>query len=276
MSDVRISQADKASQFLALHAPGKPFVLGNPWDVGSARILAATGYEAIATSSSAFAGTLGRRDGGVTRDEALAHARDVVEAVDIPVSADLENCFGHDPAFVAETITMAAGTGLAGCSVEDATGDRDKPLYDYDDAVARVAAAAKAAKSLDHPFVLTARTESFLRGFDDLADVIKRLQGFEAAGADVLMAPGLPSLEAVQEVCAAVSKPVNFMVGIPGRSWDRVALAGAGVARISLATSLYRAAMDGLISAAAEALEEGTFSFVESAVSTRDLAGYMK
>ncbi len=269
------SQSDKAARFRALHEAPGAFVIPNPWDGGSARILAALGFQALATSSGAQAGTLGRRDGTVTRDEALAHCRVIVNATDLPVSADLEKCFGDDPATVAETIRLAAGVGLVGGSVEDATGDRDKPLYDHAHASERVAAAVEAARAVGFPFTLTARTESFLRGNPNLDDVVKRLQAFEKAGADVLMAPGLPDLAAVRAVCSAVSRPVNFMVGIKGKSFSVAELTAAGVKRISLATSLYRSAMSGLLEAAREVKDRGTFGYVERGVPSADLAGFM-
>jgi 2-methylisocitrate lyase-like PEP mutase family enzyme len=176
--NVSVDQGRKAEQFRALHAREKPFIIANPWDAGSARILEGLGFEALATSSGAFAGTMGRRDGKVGRDEAMAHARAIVEAVDVPVSADFENGFGAAPSFVAETVTLAAETGLVGCSIEDATGDSNAPLYGFDDAVARVDSAAKAARVVGFEFTLTARTECFLRGVSDLDEVIKRLQAF--------------------------------------------------------------------------------------------------
>ncbi|NKB59328.1 MAG: isocitrate lyase/phosphoenolpyruvate mutase family protein [Alphaproteobacteria bacterium] len=269
------TQAEKADRFRALHQGPEPFIIANPFDAGSARILAGMGFQALATSSGGFAGTMGRRDGRVSRDEALDHARAVVGAVDLPVSADLENGFGHEPAFAAETVQLAAGTGLVGCSIEDATGDSDNPLYDIDTATARVAASVEAARSVGFNFTLTARTESFIRGISDLDNVIARLRAYEAAGADVLMAPGLPTLDAVKAVCSAVSKPVNFMVGVPGKSFPVADLAAAGVRRISLATSLYRAAMSGLLAAATEA-KEGTFGFVDTSIPTPELSGYMR
>jgi 2-methylisocitrate lyase-like PEP mutase family enzyme len=271
-----ISQSDKAARFRALHEAPGAFVIPNPWDAGSARILAALGFPALATSSGASAGILGRRDGKVKREEALAHARAIVEATDLPVSADLEKGFGDAPSAAAETIRLAASVGLVGGSIEDATGDKQRPLFDLGAATERVAAAVAAARALPFPFTLTARTESFLRGNPDLADVIKRLQAFEKAGADVLMAPGLPDLAAVRAVCAAVSRPVNFMVGIKGKSFTVAELAAAGVKRISLATSLYRAAMSGLIDAAREARERGTFGYVDRGVSSAELAGFME
>src|SRR6185295_3907329 len=235
-----ISQSEKAARFRALHEAPGAFVIPNPWDGGSARILAALGFQALATSSGAQAGTLGRKDGKVTRDEALAHCRVIVNATDLPVAADLEKCF------------------------DDAQ------------ATERVAAAAEAARKAGFPFTLTARTESFLRGNPNLDDVIKRLQAFEKAGADVRMAPGLPDLAAVRAVCGAVSKPVNFMVGIKGKSFTVAELTTAGVKRISLATSLYRSAMSGLLDAAREVKDAGTFGYVERGVPSPDLAAFME
>ena len=271
-----VSQSDKAVRFRALHEAPGAFVIPNPWDAGSARILAALGFSALATSSGASAGTLGRRDGKVTRDEALAHSRAIVDATDLPVSADLEKCFADAPAAAAETIRLAAAAGLVGGSIEDATGDKQKPLFDIATATERVAAAVAAARSVGFPFTLTARTESFLRGNPDLDDVIRRLQAFEKAGADVLMAPGLPDLAAVRAVCAAVKKPVNFMVGIKGKSFTAAELTAAGVKRISLATSLYRSAMSGLIDAAREVKTAGTFGYVDRGVASADLSAFME
>ena len=271
-----MTQADKAARFRALHdAPGV-FVIPNPWDGGSARILAGLGFQALATSSGACAATLGRRDGAITRDEALAHARAIVDATDLPVSADLEKGFGDAPTAAAETIRRAAAEGLVGGSIEDATGDKDKPLYAITHAAERVAAAVEAARALPFPFTLTARSENFLRGNPDLDDTIRRLQAFEAAGADVLFAPGLPDLDAVRAVCAAVSKPVNFMVGIRGKSFTVAELAAAGVKRISLATSLYRAAMTGLFEAAREIKDAGTFAYLDGAMPSASLGDFLK
>ncbi|MBL6077095.1 isocitrate lyase/phosphoenolpyruvate mutase family protein [Belnapia sp. T18] len=270
------SQGEKAERFQALHRRAGAFVVANPWDAGSARVLAALGFEALATSSGACAGTLGKRDGAVTRDEALAHARMIVKATDLPVSADLERGFADAPADVAETILLAAGTGLVGASIEDATGRADMPLYGLDQAVARIRAAAEAARSLGFPFLLTARAEGFLRGEPDLAGTIARLRAYEEAGADVLFAPGLPDLEAVRMVCTALSKPFNFMAGIKGKSFAVAELAAAGVKRVSVATSLYRMAMTGLIDAAREVREAGTFGYVERALPTPQLNGFMQ
>jgi 2-methylisocitrate lyase-like PEP mutase family enzyme len=265
------TQDDKAARFRTLHEGPGVFVIPNPWDAGSARVLAALGFLALATSSGASAGILGRRDGQVRREEAMAHARAIVDATDLPVSADLEKGFGDAPEAAAETIRLAADVGLVGGSIEDATGNQDRPLYDIGQATERVAAAVQAARALPFPFTLTARAENFLRGNPDLDDTIRRLRAFERVGADVLFAPGLPDLATVRAVCAAVSKPVNFMVGIRGKSFTVAELTQAGVKRISLATSLYRAAMGGLVEAAREVKDRGTFAYVDRAISTPDL-----
>jgi len=267
------SRAEKAARFHALHQGPRAFLIGNAWDAGSARILAGLGFPALATSSGASAGTLGRRDGKVTREECFAQARLICAATELPVSADLEKCFADSPQGAAETIRLAAATGLVGGSIEDATGDKDEPLFDFNHAVERVAAAAEAARKID--FVLTARSENFLRGKPDLDDTIRRLQAFEKAGADVLMAPGLPDLASVRAVCAALSTPFNFMAGIKGKSFSVAELEAAGVRRISLATSLYRAAMTGLIDAAREAKEKGSFGYLERTIATPDLNSYL-
>jgi 2-methylisocitrate lyase-like PEP mutase family enzyme len=263
-----MTQQDRARVFRALHDAPEAFVIANAWDAGSAKLLTALGFKALATSSGAQAGILGRVDGQVSRDEALAHAKAIVDATELPVSADLEKGFGDAPSDVALTIASAASIGLVGASIEDASGDPAKPLYDVVHAAQRITAAAQAARSCGFPFVLTARTENYLRGNPDLGDTIRRLQEFEAAGADVLMAPGLPDLDAVRAVCAAVTKPVNFMAGIKGKSFSVAELADAGVKRVSLATSLYRAAMTGLLSAAEEVREHGTFGYLDGTMPT--------
>jgi 2-methylisocitrate lyase-like PEP mutase family enzyme len=273
---VSVTQNEKAARFRALHDGPGTFVIPNPWDVASARILAGLGFQALATSSAAAASTLGRRDGGLTRDEALAHARVIVGATDLPVSADLEKGFGDGPEVVAETIRRAAAAELVGCTIEDATGNPDRPLYETGLAVERIAAAAEAARALPFPFILTARAHNLLYAAPSLDQTITRLQAFEAAGADVLFAPGLPDLAAVQAVCAAVSRPVNFMAGIKGKSFSVPDLAAAGVKRISLATSLYRAAMTGLLDAAREVADSGQFGFVDSSVATQELYTLMR
>jgi len=250
-----------AHLFRTLHQQPKALLMPNAWDPGSAKLLASLGFQAIATSSGAAAAVLGRKDGQLTRDEALAHARAIVQATELPVSADLENGFGHEPAAAAETIRLAAQTGLAGGSIEDAV--PGSPPYDLNHAAERVAAAAEAARAVPAGFVLTARAENYLRGNPDLDDTIRRLQAFEKAGADVLFAPGLPDLAAVRAVCAALTKPVNFMATIKGKSFSVAELEAAGVKRISLATSLYRAAMKAARDAAQEVMEHGSFGYLD-------------
>ena len=258
-----ITPADKATRFEQLHRGPAVFVMPNAWDAGTAQILAQLGFEALATSSAACAQALGRRDGEITRDEALAHARAIALATDLPVSADLENGFGPTPADAALTIRMAGELGLAGGSIEDATGDAARPLFDFNAAVDRIAAAVEAARALPVPFILTARAENFFRGNPDLDDTIRRLQAFEKAGADVLFAPALPSLEAVRTVCASLTKPVSFMATIKGKTYPVAELQAAGVRRISTATSLYRAAMSALREAGREIRETGTFGYID-------------
>lgn len=255
-------QLARATAFRALHERGT-FVIPNCFDGGSARLLGSLGFPALATSSAAAAATYGRQDGKITRDEALAHARLICEASPLPVSGDLENGFGPTPRDTARTIELAASVGLVGGSIEDTTGSDQQPIVEFSLAVDRVASAVEAARKLAFPFTLTARTENFLHGRPDLDDTIRRLQAFEKAGADVLFAPGLPSLDAVRTVCASVGKPVNFMVAIPGKSFSVAELAAAGVRRISLATTLYRAAMGGLAEAARDIRANGTFGYLD-------------
>jgi 2-methylisocitrate lyase-like PEP mutase family enzyme len=271
-----MSPRDRAMQFRKLHEGPGAFVIANAWDAGSARVLAGHGFAALATSSAAAANTFGRNDGRISREQSLAHARGIVEATPLPVSADLEKCFADEPEEAAETIRLAAQAGCAGGSIEDATGDKENRRYDFDAAVARVAAAARVARSLDVSFMLTARTENFINGCPDLGDTIRRLQAFERAGADVLMAPGLPDLEAVRQVCRSLAKPFSFMAGIPGKSFTVAELEAAGVRRISLATSLYRAAMTGLIDAALEIRDRGTFGYLDHNVASAEFARFMR
>lgn len=266
-----LTQEEKALRFRALHEGAGTFVIPNPWDAISARLLAGLGFQALATSSAAAAAVLGRRDGKLTRDQALAQARIVVDAVDLPVSGDLEKGFGESPEIVAEIVRLAAENGLVGCTIEDSTGNPDHPLYDFTLAVERIAAAAEAARSLPFPFMLTARAHNFLYASPSLDETIRRLQAFEKAGADVLFAPGLPDLASVRTVCSSISKPFNFMVGIKGKSFSVADLAEAGVRRISLATSLYRAAVTGLVEAAREAKDAGSFGFLEKSLTTLEL-----
>jgi 2-methylisocitrate lyase-like PEP mutase family enzyme len=275
-TQMSVSQSEKAKRFRQLHEGPGAFVIPNPWDAGTARMLAALGFEALATTSAGLAFSLGRRDGEglVTREEVLAHVRAIVGASDLPVAADLENGFGDTPEVVAETIRLAAGAGLVGGSIEDATGDEGRPIYEYVHAVERVEAAVEAARSLPFPFTLTARAENFLHGRANLEDTIRRLKAFAEAGADVLYAPGLPSLEAIRAVCTAVApRPVNALTGAAGRSVAD--LAGAGVRRISTGSALHRAAMGTFLSAAREMKEKGTFTFLEKATPFAELSSFM-
>jgi len=271
-----VSQSEKATKFRKLHEGPGTFLIPNPWDGGTARMLTALGFEALATTSAGLAFSLGRRDGEglVTREEVLAHIREIVGASDLPVSADLENGFGDAPEKAAETIRLGAAAGLVGGSIEDATGDERRPIYDHGHAVERVKAAVEAARTLPFPFTLTARAENFLHGRADLDDTMRRLQAFAEAGADVVYAPGLPNLEAIRWVCAAVApRPVNALVGAAGRSVAE--LAQAGVRRISTGSALHRAAMGGFWTAAKEMKEKGTFGFLEKAVPFAELSSFM-
>lgn len=253
-------QTQKARRFLDLHVPHEPLLMPNPWDAGSARLLASLGFEALATTSSGFAATLGRPDGAVTRDEAIAHAATVVAATDLPVSADLENCFASEPGGVAMTLRLALDAGLAGCSIED-YGDGE--VYSVDLAAERVAAAAQVAHAAAVPFVLTARAENHIRGHDDLDDTIARLLAYQEAGADVLYAPGLTSLEDVAAVIAAVDRPLNVLA-LPGTA-PVAALAAAGVARISVGGAFAFAAFGAVVEAARELREQGTYGYWDRA-----------
>src|SRR6266540_3929329 len=254
-------QAEKARRFLALHNGERPLLLPNPWDQGSAKLLASLGFLALATTSSGHAATLGRRDGSVTRDEAVGHAAAIVEATDLPVSADLENAFADEPAGVAETLRLALEAGLAGCSVEDFTGRPDSPIYDAGLAAERVAAAAEVAHGGPVHLVLTARAENYLHGRPDLADTIARLQAYQAAGADVLYAPGLSSLEDIRQVVASVDRPVNVLA-LPGAP-SVPELADVGVRRVSVGGAFAFAAFGALVEAARELREQGTYSYFE-------------
>jgi 2-methylisocitrate lyase-like PEP mutase family enzyme len=275
-AQMSVTQNEKGKKFRKLHEGPGAFLIPNPWDAGTARMLTALGFEALATTSAGLAFSLGRRDGAglVTREEVLAHIREIVGASNLPVSADLENGFGDPPEEAAETIRLGAAAGLVGGSIEDATGDERRPIYDHAHAVERVRAAVEAARALPFPFTLTARAENFLHGCADLDDTIRRLQAFAEAGADVVYAPGLPSLEAIRTVCSAVApRPVNTLVGAAGRSVAE--LTQAGVRRISTGSALHRAAMGGFWNAAKEMKEKGTFTFLERAVPFGELSNFM-
>ncbi len=273
------TQAEKAKQFQTLHQRAEPFIVGNPWDAGTARILTGLGFCALSTTSAGLAFALGRRDGtaSVSRDEALANARSIVEATSLPVAADLENGYGHSPEVAAETIRLAAETGLVGGSIEDATSDPLHPIYDFNHAVERIAAAAAAARALQFPFMLVARAENYLHGCPDLDDTIKRLQAFETAGADVLYAPGISQPADIHAVCSSVSKPVNVLMGLRGvpplSVWE---LGELGVRRISIGSGFSRAALTAFLHAAREVLDDGTFTFTEETLYMSELADLMK
>lgn len=270
-----MTRDQKCAAFRALHERSGAFVIPNPWNAGTARILTALGFEALATTSAGYAFAVGRCDSaaGLTRAEILENAQAIVEATHLPVSADLLNGFGPSPEVCAETIRLASDIGLVGGSIEDATGDPNNPIYDFRLAVERVAAAAKAAQ--DCQFVLTARAENFLQGRPHLDDTIKRLQAFAEVGADVLYAPGLPSLEAIREVCASVSRPVNVVMGLKGVTFSIEQLAAIGVKRISVGGALARAVLGAFVRAAREVKEKGTFLFAADALSHVEATAYM-
>jgi 2-methylisocitrate lyase-like PEP mutase family enzyme len=270
-----MDQKAKAELFRSLHERPGAFVIPNPWDAGTAVLLAGLGFEALATTSAGLAFSLGRRDaGGITRDEAIANVRAIVSATQLPVSADLENGYSDDPAAAAQTLLLAADAGAAGGSLEDATGDASRPIYDFAHSVERVAAAVDAVRALPFPFTFTARAENFLYGRNDLDDTILRLQAYEKAGADVLYAPALPSFEAIKEVCSAVKKPVNALAG--ARQMLSVSeLAEAGVKRVSVGSAFNRAALGGFLRAAREIKESGTVNFVKDCVPYAEIMSLM-
>jgi len=265
-----VTQREKAERFKALHEREGAFVIPNPWDVGSARLLAGSGFEALATTSAGFANSLGRLDGQVTRGEAVEHCRSLSAATELPVSADLENCFADDPAEVGETILLGARAGLVGGSIEDYSGEPSERIYDFGMAVERVHAAAEAARSLDFPFTLTARAENLIRGRNDIDDTIRRLQAFEAAGADVLYAPGLTTLDEVRLVAGALTKPLNVLAPLL-KGVTVAQLADAGAKRISLGGALARAALTALLRACAEMREAGSFAWASDLASSADV-----
>jgi 2-methylisocitrate lyase-like PEP mutase family enzyme len=273
------AQSARAEAFRTLHERPGIFAIPNPWDAGSARILATLGFEALATTSAGFAFSVGRPDaeGAIGREETLANARAIVDATSLPVSADLENGFGDDPEICAETILLAAAAGLVGGSIEDATGRAGNPIYAYDLSVQRVKKAVKAARSLPFPFVLTARAENLISGRPDLQDTIRRLVAFAEAGADVLYAPGLEAREEIEAVVRAVApKPVNVVMGLSGPSFSLDVLASLGVKRVSLGSSLARAAYGAFLQAAREVKEEGTFDFARTAVPYAEINAMFK
>lgn len=270
-----ISQTEKAKAFKVLHERAGAFVIPNPWDSGSARLLAGLGFEALATTSGGFAHSLGRIDGEATLDETIEHCRLLCASSDLPVSADLENCFADEPEKAAAIILRAAQAGVVGCSIEDYTRDTANPIYEFDLAVERVYAAAEAAHSLDFPFVLTARAENFLHERCDLDDTIRRLQAFEKAGANVLYAPGLKTIEEVRLVTGAVDKPVNVLAPfIKGATITQ--LAEAGAKRISVGGALARAAISALIRAGMEMQNQGSFEWTNNSVSSSEVQNLLR
>jgi 2-methylisocitrate lyase-like PEP mutase family enzyme len=273
--EIPVTREQKYEAFKSLHQRAGAFVIPNPWNAGTAKILTALGFEALATTSAGYAFSAGHRDtpAELSRDEILQNAKDIVDATHLPVSADLQDGFGPSPETCAATIRLAAGIGLAGGSIEDATGDPDNPIYDFQLSVERVEAAAETAQT--HHFLLTARAENFLHGRPNLDDTIRRLQSFAEAGADVLYAPGLPSLEAIREVCGSVSKPVNVLMGLKGATFSVEELAAVGVRRISVGGSFARAALGAFVRAAREVKDKGTFTYAADAISHDEASNYM-
>ena len=265
------AQAEKGRAFRALHERDAAFVIPNPWDIGSAHVLAHMGFEALATTSMGYAFSIGKRDTAVGREAMLAHIASIANATSLPVNADLENGFGDDPATVAETIRLAAAAGVVGGSIEDATGRIDDPIYDRDVAVERIRAAVAAARSVPFTFTLTARAENYLHGRPDLPDTIARLKAYESAGADVLYAPGLKTQDDIATVVRALDRPVNVLMGLQGVLLSVAELSAIGARRISVGSALYRAAMGAFLRAAHEIKQAGTFEFAADAASPRDI-----
>jgi 2-methylisocitrate lyase-like PEP mutase family enzyme len=266
-----LTQTEKGQTFRALHQRDDAFIIPNPWDIGTARLLAHLGFEALATTSAGFAASVGRRDYAIGRDEMIAHVAVMAAATSLPVSADLQNGFGDAPESAAETIGLAAGAGAVGGSIEDSTGRPDEPIFEFEHAVERVRAAAQAARALPFTFTLTARAENYLHGRPDLNDTILRLQAYQEAGADVLYAPGLASKEDISAVVNAVDRPVNILAGLPGLALSRAELAAIGVKRISLGSGLARTAFTAFLRAASEMREHGTFTFAQNTLTLSDI-----
>jgi len=266
------TQEEKGTIFRALHERDSAFIIPNPWDIGTARLLAHLGFEALATTSAGYAFSIGQRDNTVGREKMMAHVREIVAATDLPVSADLENGFGDATESVAETIRLAAEAGLAGGSIEDSAGRQDDPIYEHELAVDRVRAAAEAARTLSFPFTLTARCENYLFGRRDLKDTIKRLQAYQEAGANVLYAPGLTSREEIAAVVGSLDRPVNVLMGLAGVGLSLAELSEIGVKRVSVGSVLSRVALSAFIRAAEEMRDKGTFTFGDDTVSFRDIS----
>ena len=266
-----INQVEKGQIFAALHERDGAFIIPNPWDVGTARLLAQLGFEALATTSAGSSFSMGQRDNSITRNDMMAHVATIAAATELPVSADLENGFGDSPEFVAETIKLAARAGLVGGSIEDMSRDPGRPIYDMGFATERVRAAAEVVRDLLFAFTLTARAENYLAGRPDLGDTIKRLQAYQAAGADVLYAPGIVSKDDIATIVKSVDRPVNVVMGLQGVQLSLAELSAIGVKRVSVGSALSRAALGAFLRAAREMREHGTFTFAEQAVGYRDI-----
>jgi 2-methylisocitrate lyase-like PEP mutase family enzyme len=271
-----VTQAEKGRAFRALHERDGAFIIPNPWDVGTARILAHLGFEALATTSMGYAFSIGRRDNTLDREETMAYAAAIASATDLPVSADLENGFGDPPETVAESIKLAASAGVVGCSIEDATGRADRPIYEREHAIERIRAAAEAVRALAFPFTLTGRAENYLHGRPDIKDTIARLQAYQEAGADVLYAPGLATKDDIVAVVSSVDRPVNVVMGLQGVQLSLAELSAIGVRRVSVGSALCRAALGAFLRAAREMREHGTFGFAAQAVSPREMSAIFK
>lgn len=265
------TQAEKGRAFRALHERNVAFIIPNPWDIGTARLLAHLGFEALATTSAGYAFSIGRRDNTVGRDAMMTHVSEIAAATDLPVSGDLENGFGDEPETVSQTIGLAAAAGLVGGSIEDSTGRATDPIYGLDLAVERVRAAAKAARALPFPFTLTARAENYLVGRPDLKDTITRLQAYQEAGADVLYAPGLTRKDDIVAVVSSIDRPLNVIMGFQGVQLGKTELSAMGVKRISVGSALSRAALGAFLRAAREMQDHGTFTFADDAANYREL-----
>jgi 2-methylisocitrate lyase-like PEP mutase family enzyme len=271
-----LTQAEKGQALRALHQRDHAFIIPNPWDIGTARLLAHLGFEALATTSMGYAFSAGQLDNTVDRDRILKHISEIASATDLPVSADLENGFGDDPKTAAETISLAAAAGVVGGSIEDATGRPENPIYDKELAADRVRGAAEAARSLPFTFTLTGRAENYLHGRPDLKDTIARLQAYQEAGADVLYAPGLATKDDISAVVSSVDRPVNVVMGLQGVQLSLAELSAMGVKRVSVGSSLNRAALGAFLRGAREMREHGTFTFAKDAARAREISAMLK
>ena len=268
---MHLTQTEKGRNFRALHEGDRAFIIPNPWDPGTARLLAHMGFQALASTSMGYAFSIGKCDNTVGRDHIIAHIASIASATDLPVSADLENGFGDAPEVAAETIRLAAATGVVGGSIEDATGRADRPIYEKEHAADRLRAAAEAARSLPFTFTLTGRAENYLHGRPDLKDTISRLQAYQEAGADVLYAPGLATRDDIAAVVSSIDRPVNALMGLQGVLLSLAELSALGVKRVSVGSSLCRAALGAFLRAAHEMREQGTFTYANEAASSREI-----